>query len=358
MMVNSWAIITETFPPNERGTAMGINSMIFGLGGIIGPVLGGLILAFASWRWIFYINIPVGVAGTVAGYLYLREQTKPPAGEKLDAIGSVCFSAALFALLLALTRGNQAGWTSPPILALLGSFAVGLCFFLYWERRIPFPALDLNLFKSRLYDFSVLSAAFQSLATYSVQFLVVFYLQAVKGDPPILAALLLLPMPLGYGLMAPLSGRLSDRIGARIPATAGLLLQAAGVYALSTTAVRSGYAHVAIGLALTGLGGGLFFPPNTSSAMGAADRRRLGVAAAALTTLRNTGMVVSYASALAVAAGSIPRALMLNLFIGTPVLLGAPLMAAFVEGMDAALRVSLVLCLCAAALSYVRGRER
>ena len=126
MLVNSWPIVTEAFPPNERGAAIGINSMVFGLGSIVGPVMGGLILRWANWRWIFYINIPVGVVGTVAGYLYLKELSKPPSGEKLDGVGAFCFSAALFALLLALTRGNQAGWTSASILALLGFFVAGL----------------------------------------------------------------------------------------------------------------------------------------------------------------------------------------------------------------------------------------
>jgi EmrB/QacA subfamily drug resistance transporter len=358
LLVNAWPILTEAFPPSERGAAIGINSMVFGLGSIVGPVMGGLIIKWANWRWIFYINIPVGVAGTVAGYLYLKELSKPPSGEKLDGVGALCFSAALFALLLALTRGNQAGWTSPSILALLGFFVVGLLFFLHWERRVPFPALDLGLFKNRLYNSSVASSALQSLAMYSVQFLVIYYLQAVRGNTPISAAFRFMPMPVAYALTAPFSGRVSDRLGARIPATAGLLLQSAGVYVLSTTGVLSGYGHITIGLILTGIGAGAFFSPNTNSAMGAADRNRLGVAAGALSTLRNMGMVVSYAAAMAVAAMSIPRDLMLSLFVGNTVRLGPGLSAAFIEGMDAALRVSLVICLCAAGLSCVRGRER
>ena len=142
-----------------------------------------------------------------------------------------------------------------------------------------------------------------------------------------------------------------------MPATAGLLIQATGIFILSTVSVASGYGHVAAGLALSGLGGGIFFSPNTSAAMSAAKKNRLGVASATLATLRNTGMVISYASALAIAAGSIPREVMMQLFVGTSVALGSPVMAGFVRGMHAAFHVSVVMCLIAAAMSMVRGRE-
>jgi MFS family permease len=260
-------------------------------------------------------------------------------------------------LLLALTQGIELGWTSTSNLALFGFSLGALAFFVYWELRSPFPALDLTLFRNRLYDFSVLAAAFQSLAIFSVQFLVVFYLQAVRGYSPFSAALHLLPLPVVNAIVGPFSGRLSDRIGARLPATVGLLIQSAALYWLSTTTIESSYLHVAVGLALMGLGGGLFWSPNTSAAMGAAPSARLGVAAATLATLRNTGMVTSFAVALAVAAGSLPQDLVQQLFIGTSVHLGTPLMLAFVDGMEAAFRFSIVVCLIAAVLSFVRGSE-
>jgi MFS family permease len=213
----------------------------------------------------------------------------------------------------------------------------------------------LSLFDSRVFDFSVLSSMFQAIAVFSVQFLMVFYLQAVKGYTPIHSAFLLLPMPLAISLAGPFSGKVSDRIGATVPATAGLLIQAVGIFALSTVNVASGYVHIAFGLALSGLGGGLFFSPNTSAAMSAAKKNRLGVASATLATLRNTGMVISYASALAIAAGSIPREVMMQLLVGTSVTHGSPMMAGFVRGMHAAFRVSVIMCLIAAVMSMVRG---
>lgn len=357
MLVNSWAILTETFPLNERGLALGINSLTYGLGSVVGPVIGGLILAVASWRWIFFINIPIGIGGSIAGYLCLRERVGGVTNEKMDIIGALSFSVALFALLYALTQGIEAGWTSLPILGLFGLFVGGLGFFLLWERTVRYPALDLSLFDNRVFDFSVLASMFQAIAVFSVQFLLVFYLQAVKGFTPIRSALLLLPMPLGISIAGPFSGKISDRIGATLPATAGILLQAIGIFVISTVSVDSGYAHIASGLALAGIGGGLFFAPNTSAAMSAAKKNRLGVASATLSTLRNTGMVVSYASALAIAAGSIPRNVMMQLFVGTSVKLGSPSMIGFVRGMHAAFHVSVVICLFAAALSMVRGKN-
>ncbi len=234
MLVNSWAILTETFPANERGMALGVNSLTYGLGSIVGPVLGGLILAVASWRWIFFINIPIGIGGSIAGYLLLKERSRPTTDEKMDVIGALAFSAALFAFLFALTSGIGVGWTSPPILVLFGLFAVGLAFFLFWEHSVRHPALDLSLFDSRVFNLSVLASMFQAIAVFCVQFLMVFYLQAVKGYSPIHSALLLLPMPVALSLAGPFSGRISDRIGATIPATAGLVIQATGIFVLST----------------------------------------------------------------------------------------------------------------------------
>jgi MFS family permease len=236
-------------------------------------------------------------------------------------------------------------------------FLLSLAFFIYWERHVAYPALDLRLFSNRVFNFSVISAALQALAIFAVQFLVVFYLQGVRGDTPLRAALLLLPLPIAIAIAGPIGGRISDHIGAQIPATVGLLLQALGVYWLSTISINASYLHIAAGLALTGLGGGLFFSPNTSAAMGTAPIDRLGVANATLATMRNVGTVASFALALAVAASSIPRDLMLLIFVGTSVHLGAPAMLAFVEGLRSALHVSVVICLLAALMSFVRGKE-
>lgn len=357
IVINTMAIITEAFPSHERGMALGINSTIWGVGSIVGPVVGGLILGTASWRWIFLINIPIGAIGVILAFIYLREISTRQHTEKLDLAGASTFTFGLLCLLLALTQGIELGWTSPPILTLFGLSIIAFILFPFLERRVEYPALDLSLFQNRVFSYAVLSAMLQSLALFSVQFLIVFYLQAVRGYPPLTAALLLLPFPVTNALFGAIGGRLSDKIGQRWPSTVGLLLQALALYWLSTITANSPYEHIGIGLALMGTGGALFWASNTSAAMGSAPPARLGIAAASLATLRNTGMVTSYALALAVAAAALPRETMLNLFAGANLEIGTPLMEAFVGGIQAAFRVSIFICLIAAVLSFVHNPQ-
>jgi EmrB/QacA subfamily drug resistance transporter len=358
MMVNSPAILTEVFPPDERGRALGINGITWALGGIAGPLLGGLILSAADWRWIFYINVPIGIIGTVWGYRALHEMSKPRQGERFDTLGAVTFSLGLVALLLALTLGIDYSWTSLPIVLLFTLFVVMFIAFFAWERRAANPVLDLSLFQNRVYNFSVLAAMLQSLAMFAVDFLIVFYLQGVRGYSPLTAALLLIPLPLVSAVVGPLSGLLADHIGARIPATVGVLVQAAAlVWFITWLSPATSYWQIAVGLALMGLGGGLFWSPNTSAAMNSAPLPRLGIASATLATLRQTGMVTSFAVALAVAAGSLPHQVVMNLFIGTNVTLGSQSMQAFILGIKNAFLVSTFLCLVGAGFSFVRGKE-
>ena len=357
MVVNSVALITEVFPPNERGKALGINAITFSIGGVAGPILGGLILTFADWRWIFFINVPVGLFGAIWGYRVLKEMSTRKQGERFDAIGAISFSAGLTALLIALTLGIQFDFTSTPILVLFGIFLLGVAFFLLWERRADNPVLDLSLFNDRIYNFSVLSAMMQSLALFAVNFLIVFYLQGVRGYDPLKAALLLIPLPVVTSVIAPLGGNIADKIGARIPATVGLLIQGAALVWFMQLTPTTSLWSIGFGLALMGFGGGLFYPPNTSAAMNASPKNRLGIASGTLATLRQAGMVTSFALSLAVAASSLPRDVMMALFVGTNVTLGSAPMQAFVTGMRSAFLVSLVLLIFAAAISFVRGKE-
>ncbi len=357
MVVNSVAIITEAFPANERGKALGINAVTFSFGGVAGPILGGLILTLADWRWIFFINVPIGIIGAVWGYMALKEISSRKKGEMFDVPGAISFSLGLTALLIALTLGISLDFTSPPILGLFAVFVLGVAFFLWWERRAKAPVVDLTLFRDRIYNFSVLSAMIQSLALFAVNFLIIFYLQGVLGYDALKAALLLIPLPVVTSIMAPIGGNIADRMGARIPATIGLLIQGVALVWFTRLNPSSPYWQTAVGLGVMGLGGGLFYPPNTSAAMNAAPRNRLGIASGTLATLRQAGMVTSFALALAVAASSIPRQAMMQLFVGTNVTLGSAPMRAFVVGMHNAFIVSTVLILVAAAISFVRGHE-
>ena len=358
MMVNSPAIIAEVFPPHQRGRALGINGVTWAIGGIAGPLLGGLILAALSWRWIFFINVPIGILGTVWGYLALKEKSSGNRTETFDVGGAALFSVGLVSLLFALTLGIGMSWTSLPILGLFVLFLAMLAVFFIRERRVTSPVLDLSLFRNRVYSFSAISAMLQSLAMFAVTFLIVFYFQGVRGYSPLTAALFLIPLSIVSAVTGPLSGLLADRIGARLPATVGLLLQAAGlVWFVLTLTPATGYGSIAFGLVLVGLGGGLFWSPNTSAAMNGAPKHRLGIASATLATLRQTGMVTSFALALAVAAGSLPRDAMMQLFVGTNVTLGSQTMQAFVIGIRNTFLLSIALCVLASGFSLVRGKE-
>ena len=282
MVVNSVALITEVFPPNERGKALGLNAITFSIGGVAGPILGGLILTLADWRWIFFINVPVGIFGAVWGYRVLREMSVRKKGEKFDGIGAGSFSLGLTALLIALTLGIEYSFTSTPIVVLFIFFLIGVAFFIWWERRASNPVLDLSLFNNRVYNFSVLSAMIQSLALFAVNFLIVFYLQGVRGYDPLKAALLLIPLPVATSIIAPLGGNIADRIGARIPATIGLLIQGAALIWFMQLTPNTSLFNIGAGLALMGIGGGLFYPPNTSAAMNAAPKNQLGIASGTL----------------------------------------------------------------------------
>lgn len=355
LAANAMAIITEVFPENQRGQAMGFNAITWGAGSVLGPVLGGVILATASWRWIFLVNLPIGIVATLLAYTLLHEVAPNPRGERFDLLGALLFSVGLVALLLAITGGIGAGWLAPRILALFALAVVALALFVVRERTYAYPMLNLSLFESRTYAFSVAAATLQSLAIFAVNFLLIFYLQGVRAYSPLTAALLILPMPLISSIVGPLSGRWADRIGGAIPATLGLAAQTLALLALITLTPTTPYPVLALALTLMGIGSGLFWSPNTSTAMGAAPRSHLGVASATLNTMRNVGMVFSFALALAVAAAAMPPAMMNAVFLGTVGHLPITVSIDFTTGMAHAFLTSAAICTVAIVLSLVRG---
>jgi EmrB/QacA subfamily drug resistance transporter len=318
LSANAMAIITEVFPPEQRGQAMGFNSVTWGAGSVLGPVLGGLILAVASWRWIFLINLPIGVIGTLAAFLLLHDIEPKPRNERFDILGALFFCVGLVTLLLGLMSSIGAGWLSPLVLGMLIVAVLAFIGFIFWEQHISYPMLDLQLFASRHYTLSVLAATLQSLAIFAVNFLIIFYLQGVRGYDPLTAAFLILPLPVLTSVIGPLGGRWADRdrYSGATPATVGLLLQVVSLIVLVFLAPDTSYWLLAVALGLMGLGSAIFWSPNTGSTMGAAPRSRLGVASATLNTMRNVGMVCSFALSLAVAASAMPPALVNEVFLG------------------------------------------
>ncbi|MGC8555624.1 MAG: MFS transporter [Conexivisphaera sp.] len=359
LTANSFALISQVFPPNERGRAFGMNAIVWGAGSILGIILGGVIITYTTWRAIFLINVPIGVFGTLWAYRSIRPDAARSSGESFDLVGAGTFTAALLSLLLAFTWGLLYSWSDPYVGAFLAASAIAFAGFLVWEARFcDDPIVDVGLFRNRVFSLSVGVAMLQSLALFAVNFLLMFYFEGIAGVPILTAAYLLLPMSAMSMIVGPFAGRLSDRVGARVVATVGLLIQAAALYMLSRISAATPLAEVAALEAVYGVGGGMFWPANTSAIMSSSPPRRYGVASGVMNMLRNTGMVLSFVLALTAATSVLPAAVVYQLFVGTlsgrlPEAMGA----AYLRGQALAFDLSTALLVVSALMSLVRGKR-
>lgn len=289
---NSPAILTMNFPATQRGQVLGLQSMMVYLGLTVGPSLGGWLTTQFSWRAVFFINLPLGLLALWLGARFIPRDAPTETRESFDVIGAGTFIVALVLLLLALNQGHAWGWTSPAILAMFVAAMILGTLFVYIERRVTSPMLDLTLFRQRLFSAATVSAIANYICIYSILFLMPFYLIQARGFSAAQAGVLLTAQPLVMAISAPIAGTLSDRIGSRVLATAGMAVLACGTLLLSRLNAASSFNDVALALALAGLGTGLFTSPNNSALMGAAPRHQQGVAASVLATARNGGMVL------------------------------------------------------------------
>ena len=289
---NSPAILTKTFPPRQRGQALGLQATMTYLGLTVGPSLGGFLAQHWTWRAVFYINVPVGAVALLLSYRHIAHDTPERVEAGFDWSGAATFFAGLLALLLGLNQGHAWGWSSPATLGLIGAAVVLLGVFLRIERRASRPMLDLSLFSRPAFAGATASAVVNYICVYGILFLVPFYLIEGRGLLPARTGLLLTAQPLVMMFVAPLAGTISDRIGTRIPAMAGMALLAVGLFLLSRLGPSTPLPRVALDLAVCGLGTGIFIAPNNSALMGAAPANRQGIAAGVLATARNAGMVL------------------------------------------------------------------
>jgi len=298
------AIITASFPSEERGRALGIMGAVVGVGLLSGPVLGGILLDLLGWRSIFYLRLPIGIIGVAMAWALLKEQASPKRKQKFDLLGAATLFAALTCLLLAMNRGQSLGWVSPWVVG-LGVMGVLLLFlFLFVERRAVQPVLDLRLFWSRLFSAASSSHVFLYMAITAVGFLMPFYLIQGLGCSASKAGLLLATIPIIGLVVSPLSGRLSDRLGTLFLCASGLILVSAGLFLLSSLGANASIGDVVLYLLVLGVGMGLFVSPNTSAIMGSVPSERLGTASAMVGTLRQVGMSIGLAIAGTVFAAS------------------------------------------------------
>jgi MFS family permease len=305
LMANSAAILTDAFPPNERGMALGVNMVAGIAGSFVGLIAGGL-LADIHWRLIFWINVPFGLFGTVWAYRKLHEVARR-AVAKIDWLGNVAFAVGLIAILIGITYGIQPygghtmGWTSPFVLTcLLGGIALLYAFFEI-ERRVNDPMFDFDLFKIRSFTAGNFAGLLGAISRGGLQFMLIIWLQGIWlplhgysfERTPLWAGIYLLPMTAGFLISGPAAGWLSDRYGARFFATGGMLLSALAFALMMLLPANFGYPVFATLLLIMGISAGMFAAPNTAAIMNSAPPKQRGEASGMRATFANSGTVLS-----------------------------------------------------------------
>ncbi|MBU3157522.1 MFS transporter [Clostridium estertheticum] len=354
MVANSTAIVADAFPKRELGKALGINSMIICVASVAGPILGGFLISI-SWRSIFYINIPIGIIGTLWAAFKLKETKVTFEKQKFDINGTVAFSAGMLALLTALTLGGFSGWFNIYVLTLFLVAIILLTLFVKIENTVEAPMLDLRLLKTRVLAFAFAANFLNGVARGAVTFLLIFYLQGVKGVDPMLAGILLSPFAIAMMIVSPFSGWLSDKYGVRILSSVGLLISAVGLAGLMVIKPDTPIVELVIWMSIMGFGSGMFFAPNTSAIMGGVPADKRGIAAGLRTMLTNAGMVLSIAICMAIISSSISPDAMQALFIGSQVGGQGIATGQFITGLRTAFTLCFVFSLLAAFMSYLRG---
>ena len=304
VMALGMAIVTEAFPPSERGRALGITGTIVSVGITLGPTLGGLIVKNLSWNWIFFVNLPVGFIGTFMVVRYVPA-FKPAGGQRFDYWGALTLCISLLSLLVALTLGQRVGFGDGTVLLLVGMFVVFLASFIFIELRAEQPMLDLRLFRNSLFSVSLTTGFIIFICLSGTLILMPFYAQNVLGYDPQQTGLLMATVPLALGVIAPLSGSLSDRFGSRPIMVAGLAVLTVGFLAISSLDAETTTLGYVLRFLPMGLGMGMFQSPNNSAIMGSAPRDRLGIASGMLAVTRTLGQTTGIAVLGALWAGQV-----------------------------------------------------
>jgi EmrB/QacA subfamily drug resistance transporter len=337
LFANAAAIVTDAFPREQLGLAMGTNTMVAAVGLVIGPVLGGALVAI-SWPWVFWFNVPLALGGTLWGAVILREITGRETVREWDMAGTVTFTIGLTGLVLGITKGGISGWSSPTVIASLLVAAVLLPAFVVIERHHRHPMLDLRIFSSRLFSAAAAAAFLNGLARFALMFVFVFYFQGAQGDSPITAGVKLAPLALGMIVSSPLAGIWADRRGSsRLMAALGMLVTGIGIALMTTLQRDTAYLPVGIYMFIVGVGSGMFNSPNTAAMMGVVPPHRRVIAAGARVLVQNTGAVISIAFVLALITASVPRTILFRVFSGLAHGLSNQQLSPFITNMHTAL---------------------
>jgi EmrB/QacA subfamily drug resistance transporter len=289
MMPATLSIVTNSFPPAERGKAIGTWAGVSALALAIGPVLGGILTEDVSWRAIFYINLPVGIGAVLATLFAVRESCDETVGREVDFAGVATLTVALTALVLALIEGNAWGWTSGSILALFATSVVMLVSFVLVELRVKAPMVEFRLFATRNFVGSNTIAMIVTFAMLAQFFFIALYMQNILGYSPLQAGIRFLPATLMIVTLAPLAGRLTDRIGPRLPMTVGLTMVSVALFWVTRIDASTGYGHLWPSFVLMGIGMALVMSPMSTAAMNAVAQAKAGIASGILSMNRMIG---------------------------------------------------------------------
>src|SRR5664280_2129481 len=307
-MANSAAILTDAFPPNELGKALGINMVALMSGQFLGLILGG-VLAIFNWRYIFLISVPFGLLGTIWSFYKLKETSIKSAKTKIDILGNVTFVLAITLLLIGVTYGlmpygnNPMGWNNPWVIA---SMVIGLALliiFPFIENRVESPMFRLDLFKNRMFSYANAAGLLSSLSRGGVMFMLILLLQGIwlplhgysYASTPFWAGIYMLPLTAGIVIMGPISGELSDTYGPRWISTGGMIIVTISFILFAVLPINFSFIEFALAEFLMGIGIGMFSTPNTASIMNSVPSEDRGVASGMISTLRNTAGTASMA---------------------------------------------------------------
>jgi EmrB/QacA subfamily drug resistance transporter len=355
LFANAAALVTDAFPREQLGVAMGTNTMVAAIGLVLGPVLGGALVAI-SWHWVFWFNVPLALLGSLWAGTVLHELAKPDSVRGIDPLGTVTFVVGLTGLVYGVSRGGLAGWNDPLTIGGLVLGVVLLPLFVVIERGQRAPMLDLTIFRNRMFSAATGAAFINGLSRFALMFVFVFYFQGAQGDDPITAGIKLSPMALGMLVSSPLAGIYADKRGSRGLAALGMVVTAVGLAGMTMLQVDSAFWVSALWLAVVGIGSGMFNSPNTAAMMGTVPVQRRGVAAGARMMLQNTGAVLSIAFVLAIVTAAIPKDVLFKIFSGITSGLDTAKLEPFIHNMHTALWVLAATSLVGAGVSLLRPR--
>ncbi|MEV7391364.1 DHA2 family efflux MFS transporter permease subunit [Streptomyces sp. NPDC091215] len=357
LLSNITALITDAFPARRLPTALGINVTVAAIAQVLGPALGGALASGLGWRAVFWFNVPIGLVGLIWAGTILRPGGARSGEESFDHLGAVLSALALGGLILALSEGGAMGWSSTPVVAGLLLFAAFTPLFLLVQARRRHPLLDLSLFADRARSMAYLALFLMAMAYFAVVLLMSLYLQAAAGMPPYRAGVHVLYVALAMAAVSPVAGSLRGRFSARTLSSTGLVLAAAGLFALAAViepAMNS--AALAACLVAVGAGVGLFMTPNTSSIMESVPAQRRGIANGVRQTAQNAGYAVSTALALAIVTSGLPGPTKQAAYAGSVTALSPHTLDLFTHGYKWALLTLGTTCVLALIASLSRGR--